>query len=90
MGASFHPDRTESSCPLRLMLSPSGATLLLLVDPGEHALEPVTAIAAKLDVRKVAVARVVAHPPLGNGQQLGKLGSVDETISQSFSERRGL
>ena len=64
------------------MVTAEGAGLLLS-DPAYEGLLSVADVAAELDMRDAAAPGVLAHPADRDAQQLGDVGSSEETIAQS-------
>jgi hypothetical protein len=58
-----------------------------VVEPGQHVVETVTPVSAKLEVRDRPRACVLTHPGLGDGQEFGDLASSEQPLGQRPSLR---
>ncbi len=67
------------------MLPPGGAAHFLLGDPGEHRLSSIALVAAERDVGEMVVSRVLAHPALRHGEEIGDFAGGEESVAHAAS-----
>lgn len=66
---------------------PRCPAVLLLVDPSEDGMAPITAIATELDAGEIAGTRVLTHPPHRDCEELSDFACGEETVG-SHPQRR--